>query len=115
MRISDWSSDVCSADLLGDVPVRPGPLALQVAQHRVEEKRFARHCGLETAPFWGVTSLDELAEGVAAVGVPAILKTCRFGYDGKGQVAIGLDSSLNEAWAAIATTDRKSTRLNSSP
>ena len=87
------------------VPVRPGPLALQVAQHRVEEKRFARHCGLETAPFWGVTTLDELAEGVAAVGVPAILKTSRFGYDGKGQVAIGLDTSLREAWQTLDADD----------
>lgn len=91
--------------LLRDVPVRPGPLVLQVAQHRVEEKKFARHCGLETAPFWGVGSLDELAEGIAAVGVPAILKTCRFGYDGKGQVAIDMDTSLTEAWLAIATDD----------
>lgn len=97
---------VSTVELLSrDVPVRPGPLALQVAQHRVEEKRFARHCGLETAPFWGVTTLDELAEGIAAVGVPAILKTSRFGYDGKGQVAIGLDSSLSEAWEALATDD----------
>ncbi|MEQ8396616.1 5-(carboxyamino)imidazole ribonucleotide synthase [Thalassobaculum sp.] len=91
--------------LARDVPVRPGPLALQVAQHRVEEKRFARHCGLETAPFWGVTTLDELAEGIAVVGVPAILKTCRFGYDGLGQVAVGMDTSLREAWQDIATDD----------
>ncbi len=87
------------------VAVRPGPLALQVAQHRVEEKRFARHCGLETAPFWGITTLDELAEGVAAVGVPAILKTSRFGYDGKGQIPVGLDTSLREAWQSLAADD----------
>lgn len=90
---------VTTIELLArDVPVRPGVLALQVAQHRVEEKRFARHCGLETAPFWGVTDLDELADGLSAVGVPSILKTCRFGYDGKGQIAIDLDTSLREAW-----------------
>lgn len=97
---------VSTVELLArNVSVRPGPLALQVAQHRVEEKRFARHCGLETAPFWGVTTLDELAEGIAAVGVPAILKTSRFGYDGKGQIEIGLDSSLGEAWEDLATDD----------
>ena len=97
---------VATLELLArSVPVRPGPLALQVAQHRVEEKRFARHCGLETAPFWGVTTLDELADGLSAVGVPAILKTCRFGYDGKGQIGIGLDSSLREAWVDLGSED----------
>ena len=87
------------------VPVRPGPVALQVAQHRVEEKSFARHCGLETAPFWGVTTLDELAEGVAAVGLPAILKTCRFGYDGLGQIPVGMDTSLREAWQDLGADE----------
>jgi 5-(carboxyamino)imidazole ribonucleotide synthase len=97
---------VSTLELLArDVPVRPGPLALQVAQHRVEEKRFARHCGLETAPFWGVTTLDELADGLSAVGVPAILKTCRFGYDGKGQVAIDMDTSLRAAWEELGSDD----------
>ena len=46
--------------LLDKVPVRPGSMVLQVAQSRVEEKSFARHCGLETAAFWGVRSLDDL-------------------------------------------------------
>lgn len=97
---------VSTLELLArDVPVRPGPLALQVAQHRVEEKRFARHCGLETAPFWGVTTLDELADGLSAVGVPAILKTCRFGYDGKGQVAVDMDTSLRAAWEELGSDD----------
>lgn len=91
--------------LMRRVAVRPGPLALQVAQHRVEEKSFARHCGLETTPFWGATTLDELAEGVAAVGAPAILKTCRLGYDGKGQIRIGMDSSLREVWEALGSDD----------
>jgi 5-(carboxyamino)imidazole ribonucleotide synthase len=97
---------VSTVELLArNVPVRPGPLALQVAQHRLEEKRFARHCGLETAPFWGVTTLDELADGLSAIGVPAILKTCRFGYDGKGQVPIGMDTSLREAWIDLGSED----------
>ncbi len=91
--------------LAARVPVRPGSLALQVAQHRVEEKQFARSVGLETAAFWGVQSLEELADGLTAVGLPAILKTCRFGYDGKGQIRLDMDSSLREAWEALGSDD----------
>ena len=87
------------------VAVRPGARALAVAQHRVEEKRLARSLGLETAAFWGVRTVDELADGLSAVGVPAILKTCRFGYDGKGQIAVDMDSSLNEVWEALGSDD----------
>lgn len=91
--------------LLDKVPVRPGSMVLQVAQSRVEEKSFARHCGLETAAFWGVRSLDDLAQALTVVGVPSILKTNRFGYDGKGQVAIGMDTDLRHAWDELASDD----------
>jgi 5-(carboxyamino)imidazole ribonucleotide synthase len=91
--------------LMARVAVRPGPLALEVAQHRVEEKSFARSLGLETAHFWGVKTLDELIDGLAAVGVPAILKTCRLGYDGKGQIRIDIDSSLSKAWEDLGSDD----------
>lgn len=91
--------------LMERVPVRPGPLALRVAQSRVEEKSFARHCGLETAAFWGVRSLDELAQGLTVVGVPSILKTNRLGYDGKGQMPIDIDTDLRHAWGALANDD----------
>jgi 5-(carboxyamino)imidazole ribonucleotide synthase len=87
------------------VPVRPGALALQVAQHRVEEKSFARAQGLETTQFWGVSTLDELIDGLSAVGVPSILKTCRLGYDGKGQIRIDMDSSLAKVWDDLASDD----------
>lgn len=91
--------------LMTRVPVRPGPLALQIAQHRVEEKSFARSHGLETTQFWGVTTLDELADGLSAVGVPSILKTCRHGYDGKGQVRVDMDTSLASVWRDLNSDD----------
>ena len=91
--------------LMKRVPVRPGPTALEVAQHRVVEKSFARENGLETAQFWGVTTLDELIDGLSAVGVPAILKTCRLGYDGKGQIRVDMDSSLSTAWDDLGSDD----------
>lgn len=91
--------------LMKRVPVRPGPQALDVAQHRVAEKSFARDQGLETAQFWGVTTLDELIDGLAAVGVPSILKTCRLGYDGKGQIRIDMDTSLSKVWDDLGTDD----------
>jgi 5-(carboxyamino)imidazole ribonucleotide synthase len=66
-------------------PVRPGPRALAVSQDRLEEKRFIADLGIAVAPFAPVGSPAELAAAVAAVGTPAILKTRRLGYDGKGQ------------------------------
>lgn len=87
------------------VPVRPGSLPLRVAQDRLEEKQFSRHVGLETTPFWGVGSIDELADGVTGTGVPAILKSRRFGYDGKGQVSMDLDTPLGEAWRELGTEE----------
>ncbi len=91
--------------LMERVAVRPGPKALEVAQHRVVEKSFARDHGLETAQFWGVTTLDELIDGLSAVGVPAILKTCRLGYDGKGQIRVDMDSSLATVWEDLGSDD----------
>ncbi|WP_281684650.1 5-(carboxyamino)imidazole ribonucleotide synthase [Thalassobaculum salexigens] len=91
--------------LMKRVAVRPGPMALEVAQHRVTEKSFARDQGLETAQFWGVTTLDELIDGLSAVGVPAILKTCRLGYDGKGQIRVDMESSLATVWEELGSDD----------
>ncbi|ALK10498.1 5-(carboxyamino)imidazole ribonucleotide synthase [Blastochloris viridis] len=82
-------------------PVLPGGKALTITQDRLSEKRFVTGLGLVTAAFAPVDSLADLVEAVHAVGRPAILKTRRFGYDGKGQVAIVEDSDLGEAWRAI--------------
>ncbi|HEX6617695.1 MAG TPA: 5-(carboxyamino)imidazole ribonucleotide synthase, partial [Gemmatimonadales bacterium] len=68
--------------------VRPSAAAVSVAQDRVAEKTFLRDAGFPTAPFAPVHDLAELEAAVAAVGTPALLKTSRLGYDGKGQAAV---------------------------
>src|SRR4051812_47688575 len=67
------------------VPVRPSGAALHVAQQRAREKEFLTSHGIPTAPFARAVTLDELSDGVARVGTPAVIKTAAFGYDGKGQ------------------------------
>ena len=80
-------------------PVRPGHEALDVAQDRLSEKQFVADLGGRTAPFRAVESVAELTDALHELGMPAILKTRRFGYDGKGQARI---SSLDEAATAFA-------------
>ena len=69
-------------------PIRPGREALRVSQDRLTEKDFLQGLGLKTAPYAAVETLQDLESAVAEIGTPAILKTRRFGYDGKGQVRI---------------------------
>ncbi len=69
-------------------PVRPGLKALEVAQDRLKEKNFIKSLGLPIARFASVSSPDDFAAAIAEVGAPAILKTRRLGYDGKGQARI---------------------------
>jgi 5-(carboxyamino)imidazole ribonucleotide synthase len=84
--------------LAGRVPVRPDWQALRVAQNRVVEKEFLNGIGVATAPWRAVNSATDLAAGLAALGRPAVLKTTRMGYDGKGQVMIGAEMGADEAW-----------------
>lgn len=70
------------------VPVRPGPAVLEVAQHRLSEKEAARRLGVPTADYRAIHSLDDLHAALAEIGTPAVLKTSRGGYDGKGQTVI---------------------------
>lgn len=74
--------------LASRVPVAPSADALEIAQDRLAEKTFAARLGLGTAPFADIPNELALYAGLARIGVPAILKTRRFGYDGKGQVKI---------------------------
>jgi 5-(carboxyamino)imidazole ribonucleotide synthase len=69
-------------------PVLPGPDALAITQDRLTEKTFLNKLGVPTAPFMAVDDADGLARALAQLGRPAILKTRRFGYDGKGQAMI---------------------------
>jgi 5-(carboxyamino)imidazole ribonucleotide synthase len=83
------------------VPVRPGAGVLRIAQDRLLEKQFAQKLKIPTAEFYAVDSLADLERAVLQAGLPAILKTRRFGYDGKGQVKIKKPSELAGAWEAI--------------
>lgn len=69
-------------------PIRPGREALRVSQDRLTEKTFLQGLGLTVAPFADVSDAASLDAALAAIGVPSILKTRRFGYDGKGQARI---------------------------
>lgn len=86
------------------VPVRPGARALAVSQDRITEKTFIRDLGIAVAPFAAVTdanALDAATSALAAWGTPAILKTARLGYDGKGQVGIASAGELAAAFTAL--------------
>jgi len=85
------------------VPVRPGPDVLAIAQDRMLEKDFLNSIGIPTAPYAHVTDLASLEAAVARIGRPSVLKTAKFGYDGKGQVAIGPDTDLADAFKEINT------------
>jgi 5-(carboxyamino)imidazole ribonucleotide synthase len=78
--------------------VRPGWQALRVAQDRTIEKKFINDLGLKTAPWREARGREALIDAIAAIGRPAVLKTARLGYDGKGQVMIGLGKDLDQAW-----------------
>jgi len=82
-------------------PVAPNPRALQIAQDRVLEKSFVDELGARTAPWAEVNSLPELEQAIARVGAPAILKTRRNGYDGRGQARIHHPADAASAWEAI--------------
>jgi 5-(carboxyamino)imidazole ribonucleotide synthase len=88
--------------LAGRVPVRPGAKALAICQDRVLEKQLARDLGAKTADFLAVHSLEGLIAAIATMGTPSILKTRRFGYDGKGQFVIKKADDAEAAWAAVA-------------
>ncbi len=83
------------------VPVLPGAKALAITQDRLLEKSFVRDLGIGTAPFASVDDLPGLEAAVAAIGLPAVLKTRRFGYDGKGQVTLRPGDDVAAAWEAI--------------
>lgn len=83
------------------VDVFPAPRALAVAQDRLAEKTLFRECGLDTPAFMPVDTREDLDRALASVGAPAILKTRRLGYDGKGQFRIRTLADADAAWAAL--------------
>lgn len=82
-------------------PVRPGSRALRVSQDRLEEKTFVAGLGLPVAPFAPIASAQDFEAALRAVGLPAILKTRRLGYDGKGQALIARPEDMAAAFTAI--------------
>jgi 5-(carboxyamino)imidazole ribonucleotide synthase len=82
-------------------PVRPGPRALAVSQDRLAEKAFFREHGCPVGPFAPVESPDDIRAAIADLGLPAVLKTRRLGYDGKGQAVLRQPDDVDAAWAAI--------------
>ncbi len=83
-------------------PVHPGARLLAVSQDRLREKETINTLGIATAPFRAVNDPDQLHQALADIGMPAILKTRRFGYDGKGQAAIRSEADIAGAWEAMA-------------
>lgn len=86
------------------VPVRPGPKSLEVAQDRIVEKAFLNEIGVPTAPYAGVETVQELTAALSQIGRPAVLKTVRLGYDGKGQVMIGPEGDPAAAFTAMGAS-----------
>ena len=82
------------------MPVFPPPAALETAQDRLSEKTLFQELGIPTPPFAAVDSLEELHEAVNRIGLPAVLKTRRLGYDGKGQQVLRAIGDCDSAWQA---------------
>lgn len=90
-------------DILQDcAPIRPGREALRISQDRLTEKTFLQGLGLQTAPFADIPDAATLTDAMVQIGAPAILKTRRFGYDGKGQARIMDPSQAGPALADMA-------------
>jgi len=83
------------------VPIRPGREALRISQDRIIEKDFLSDLGLKTAPYQLVEDLSSLQTASKNIGLPAILKTTRLGYDGKGQVRLSENSNLEEEYRKL--------------
>ena len=82
-------------------PVLPDPGVLAITQDRLVEKDFITAQGIGTARYANVATRDDLDAALGAIGQPAVLKTRRFGYDGKGQAAIRSDADSDSAWKAV--------------
>jgi 5-(carboxyamino)imidazole ribonucleotide synthase len=82
-------------------PVHPGADALEVAQDRLAEKRFVAALGGRPAAFRAVDTRADLDAAIVDIGLPAVLKTRRFGYDGKGQARLHKPDDAAAAWAAM--------------
>ena len=93
---------VASARFLAElVPVYPPPRALEVSQDRLTEKEFFAGLGIPTPKFAAVSTRAELESAAKSIGIPSVLKTRRFGYDGKGQWVLRAETDVGAAWDAL--------------
>ncbi len=83
------------------VPCRPGVAALRIAQDRLQEKAFFERAGIPVGPWRAVHSRAELDAAIAALGLPAVLKTTRMGYDGRGQAVLRSAEEAGPAWERL--------------
>ncbi len=100
--------EITAATLARHVIVRPGPRCLAIAQDRLREKDFLNSIGAPTAPYRRVTSVQDLTQALRDLGRPAVLKTARLGYDGKGQVMIDGSMKPAAAWKAMGAANMPS-------
>ena len=89
-RTVEWAAAHC--------PVRPSGKVLHICQHRLREKEFLAGARIPVAPFRKIESAAQLAVAAAEIGLPGVLKTAAFGYDGKGQRMLRPGDDLGEAW-----------------
>lgn len=82
-------------------PVRPAGKVLHTTQQRIREKTFLTKAGLPLTPFRHVRNKEELARAIEELGLPAVLKTADFGYDGKGQFRLKKAGQIDESWKAV--------------
>ena len=85
----------------GDVPVYPPPEALRSAQDRLAEKRLFDELQIPLPRYRAVDSIDDLRSAAEAIGLPLVVKTRRFGYDGKGQYLVRTQDDIESAWDAL--------------
>jgi 5-(carboxyamino)imidazole ribonucleotide synthase len=90
-----------ATSLAARVPVLPDPAVLATTQDRLAEKNFVAALGIGTAPFVAVTTPADLPAALERIGRPSVLKTRRFGYDGKGQATIDDGTPLEAAWREV--------------
>jgi len=89
-RTVEWASAHC--------PVRPSGKVLHICQHRLREKEFLAGAGIPVAPFRKIENAAQLTAAAAEIGLPGVLKTAAFGYDGKGQRKLRPGDDLAVAW-----------------
>lgn len=86
-------------------PVRPGGEVLHITQNRLREKTFLKNAGVPVTPFAAVRSAEDLQVAIQSLGLPGVLKTAAWGYDGKGQRVVRTAEEALAGWQSLATDE----------